>query len=639
MIELLKHQQLFNLLKSDDVLFQEFIDNSKESIMLVNQDLNISTWNTATEKLTGVKSKHAINKNIIDVITKVLPRLKYKDNLKNKIEDLLVLHLRGRGHLFNKKINIRINVKNKGSRYLHVVLVNYKNHNKQKLGIISKDISKELEFFREAKQNEKNLNDIFNNDAFGVAFVSAKGDYKKVNQKFCDITAYTQEELLNLNAIDISNSEDYLLEKKCIADVIAKKENKLSIEKRYIRKDKTEVWVKLHVTLQKNIENQVESFILFVEDITQQKKMEEALKESERKYRFVAEKASDIIYSISLDSKVTFYNKTIERIFETSIEEIKELDYHHLMLPKDKNLAKELHKQRLEGKKSPIFKHGFKTPKGKLVYLEFSVNPLFDEKNNVIGSLGIARDITDRELAEQKLNEKNIELENSIRTKDRYLSVIAHDLRDPFNILIGYSDLLLDQIENLTTEEFKKYILAINNASNNGFNLLKNLLDWSRTETNRITYSPINLDLSCIVDNILGTMKYLAESKNIEIQTNYCKDTIVDVDENMIKTVLRNLINNAIKFSLENSEIIVEIVDDKTQFIINVIDFGIGIAERNISKIFSSNAEFSQIGTANERGTGLGLLICNYFIKKWNGKIWIDSSEGIGSTFSFSIPK
>ena len=355
-------------------------------------------------------------------------------------------------------------------------------------------------------------------------------------------------------------------------------------------------------------------------------------------YKLITEKVSDIIYVVTLDSKVKFLNKSIEQIFDTSIEEIENNNFDHMMLPKDKKLAQKLKEERLSGKNS-VFEHGFTTPNGKLVYLECSATPIYDEKNEIIGSLGIARDITEKKKREIEINDKNEELESLVKTKDKFLSVIAHDLRDPFNILIGYSDLILNQIELIEKDQIKNYVQSMNNSANNGFNLLKNLLDWSRAEANKIVYNPTGVNLSQIVDFIIQNLKYTAQNKNIRIKSDYKDNIIVFSDENMIKTVLRNLISNAIKFSYKNSDIHVQIVEEKLQYIIKIVDNGIGISKEDQHKLFIPNSTFSQKGTSNEKGTGLGLTICKEFISKWNGRIWVESELGEGSTFSFSIPK
>jgi signal transduction histidine kinase len=293
----------------------------------------------------------------------------------------------------------------------------------------------------------------------------------------------------------------------------------------------------------------------------------------------------------------------------------------------------------LQGKKPPIFEHGFKTPKGKLVYLECSVTPLFDDSGNIKGSLGIARDITDKRIAQKELEESKQELENLVNIKDEFLSIIAHDLRDPFNILIGYSDLILDQIEDLDREKLVQYIQTINISSNNAFNLLNNLLDWSKSESNKIAYHAEEINISKTINNIIASLNYAAAAKHISIRKEYEEEITVTIDENMLKTVLRNLVGNAIKFSYKNSDINIEIVEEKLQFVVNIIDTGIGIKEENLSKIFSPEFDVSIAGTGNERGTGLGLKICKEFITKWGGRIWVESTYGNGSTFSFSIPR
>ncbi len=348
-------------------------------------------------------------------------------------------------------------------------------------------------------------------------------------------------------------------------------------------------------------------------------------------YKLIAEKETDIIYTVSLDSKIRFLNKSIEKVFETSIEEIEKNNFYHLMLPNDKELAKRLREERLNGKSS-VFEHGFMTPKGKLVYLECSATPIRDDSNQIIGSIGIARDITAKKKAEE-------ELKSLIKTKDKFLSVIAHDLRDPFNILIGYSDLILEKFDTLSKEDIRKYVMAMNNSSNNGFNLLKNLLDWSRAESDKITYTPEKINLSQIIDFIAQALQYAAQNKNIKIILDYEQNTTVVTDENMIKTVLRNLISNAIKFSYKNGEIKISIINEKLQYVVQIKDDGIGISEENQQIIFAANSNFTQRGTSNEKGTGLGLNICKEFISRWKGRIWVESSLGQGSTFSFSIPK
>ena len=359
----------------------------------------------------------------------------------------------------------------------------------------------------------------------------------------------------------------------------------------------------------------------------------------ENLYRYITKNASDIIYTITLDSKITFHNNAIEKIFETSKEIIEREHYDHLMLPQDKNLAKNLHRDLLQGKKPPIFEHGFTTPNGKLIYLECSVTPLFDDNNNVNGALGIARDVTDRRIAQDELRKNKEELEKIIKEKERLLSIIAHDLRDPFNILIGYSDLTLKQIDSLSKETIIKYLKAINLSSKSGYSLLINLLNWSNAKSGRIVVNLKKINLSNILDHILSDLMQSAAAKSITIKRKFEDNIMLTADENMLKTVFRNLIGNAVKFSQKNTKIQIEVIEEDRQYIIKVVDNGVGISENDLPKLFSTEMNFSKRGTMQEKGTGLGLVICKEFVLRWGGKIWAESKLNIGSTFIFTIPK
>jgi len=639
MTELLKQQKLFNLLKDDPILFQEFLDNSNESIIILDNNAIISEWNIATEKLTGIKKEQVLNNPFIDIISELIPKLNKSDKLKSRIKNYFYKYSSTQSNSSNKTIKFSI-TDNLGKRKsLKALLVKFKTKQKAGTGIIIKDLSLEKEKEKKAHRNKEYLSTIFNNDAIGIVFTKPTGEILKVNEKFLELTGYNNDEILKLSIKDISDPEDFVKEKELFNKTIKEKAKKYTIEKRFIRKDDSKIFAKLNTNFHWNSDNELELIFGFIEDISLRKKAEKELIESEKKYRYLTEKASDIIYTISLDSTITFYNNAIERIFEATTEEIEKNNYTHLMLPQDKELAQKLHSDIYSGKKPPIFEHGFKTPKGKLVYLECSVTPLFNEANEVTGALGIARDITDKRKAQDELKEGKEALEELVKTKDKFLSVIAHDLRDPFNVLIGYSDLILSDFDDISKEDLKKYIQAINNSSNNSFSLLKNLIDWSKTESKLLVYTPEKLNISRIISRTIESLKFSAEIKNIKIKFNFEKDIYLLADDNMFKTVLRNLITNSIKYSYKHSEIIISLLEEKNQFIIKIEDTGAGISKENKEKLFLNNHNFTERGTTNEKGSGLGLLICKEFIKKWNGRLWIESELREGSTFSFSIPK
>lgn len=640
MTELLKQKRLLQLLKDDETLFNELLDNSKESIIIINKDYQICEWNGATEILTEIPREDITGKKIFEVLPQILPKIEKNSHLKKFLEkNIQIIFEKKEPAFLNKPIHLGISNKRNEKKHIRTLLTTIQQKQDFYLSIISKDITEEKLFQRTVHQNEKHLNILFNNDAIGIAMSRPDGDLYKANDKFIEIVGFSVNDLKSLKLIDLIHPDDKLDEIELFEKTKKEKGKKYSLKKRLKRKNGDVLWVRSHVNFQWSAEKQLEMIVVFLEDISSQKKAEDALRESERKHRFVAEKASDIIYSISLDRRITFYNRAAERIFEVPIEELAKHEYSHLMLPKDKEFAKKLHEERLGGKKPPIFRHAFKTPKGKIVHLEFSVNPLFNDENNVIGSLGIARDVTDRVRAEEKLNEKNIELEELVKTKDKLLSIIAHDLRDPFNVLIGFSDIILEQYNDLKDKDKIRYVQQINSAANSGYNLLNNLLDWSKTQANKIQFNPRKVNLSKTINSVVYTIKNLALAKNLEIKFNMPSEIIVHADENMLRTVLRNIITNAIKFSYKNAEIIISVTEKNENFIISIKDFGTGMKKEELKQLLEKDNNFTKPGTEYEKGTGLGLIICKEFIQQWGGNFTIDTEHGSGSNFAFSLPK
>jgi len=237
------------------------------------------------------------------------------------------------------------------------------------------------------------------------------------------------------------------------------------------------------------------------------------------------------------------------------------------------------------------------------------------------------------ELANKKLEEIN-------KTKDKFFSIIAHDLKSPFNSMLGFSNLLNDSFDEFSKSEQKEYIGIIHKNIQNTYKLLENLLVWSRTQKGSITYSPDKENLSLLSSEIIQVTKLSAENKSIELKNEIDSGIYINADKNMVSTILRNLINNAIKFTPKNGEIVIKAQKSKDDFVkVSIQDNGIGISTEIKSQLFDISKNTSTKGTENETGTGLGLLICKEFVEKHGGKIWIDSKIDVGSTFNFTIPE
>ncbi len=251
---------------------------------------------------------------------------------------------------------------------------------------------------------------------------------------------------------------------------------------------------------------------------------------------------------------------------------------------------------------------------------------------------GIIDDIQELKEAQAQRREKEKALEEANKAKDKFFSIIAHDLKSPFNAILGLSDLLIQEIDNFSEEEIKEYASGINSASESAFQLLQNLLQWSRSQNGRIEFEPANHDLNKLARQVINVNKHRADSKQILLEKIIPPALTVFADWNMLYTVLHNLLTNAIKFTPHGKKVIIEAfkVSDNTE--IHVKDEGVGIPKDYVKKIFNIDNDYRRPGTNNEKGTGLGLVLCKEFVEKHQGKIWVNSKQGYGSDFAFTLP-
>jgi signal transduction histidine kinase len=235
------------------------------------------------------------------------------------------------------------------------------------------------------------------------------------------------------------------------------------------------------------------------------------------------------------------------------------------------------------------------------------------------------------EKSEIRLNQLNAD-------KDRFISILGHDLKSPFNNLLGLSDILTEDIHQLHIDEIEKLANQIKTTSRSTFNLLEDILMWARTQRGNIPFNPQLINFRDICMNILEPLNPNANAKNLTINYSAPEGTNIFADIDMIKTVLRNLVSNAIKFTNISGEININAEKNSENVIISISDNGVGIAPCDLTKLFNISEVLTTKGTANEKGTGLGLLLCKEFVEKHRGKIWVESEVGKGSVFRFTLP-
>jgi signal transduction histidine kinase len=261
---------------------------------------------------------------------------------------------------------------------------------------------------------------------------------------------------------------------------------------------------------------------------------------------------------------------------------------------------------------------------------------LFSHKHGYVGT--IIEDVTDQKNSEKilRLNEKKLRELNL--TKDKLFSIIAHDLRGPFNSIIGYSQFLKDNFRNYNAEETEKYLDIINSSAQNTFNLLVNLLSWAKNQTGQTIFKPESLELKKVAEEVAELLGSSAKTKNISISINLPSDLTIYADKNMLRTILQNLISNAIKFTNPAGRISINAAASTGNVEISVSDNGIGIRKKDIKNLFTLATANSTNGTSNETGSGLGLVLCREFVERHGGKIWVEGKPGKGTDFKFTMP-
>jgi signal transduction histidine kinase len=250
----------------------------------------------------------------------------------------------------------------------------------------------------------------------------------------------------------------------------------------------------------------------------------------------------------------------------------------------------------------------------------------------IVNAIARKRDAEAIEKYTTKLKELN-------QTKDKFFSIIAHDLKSPFQGLLGYSQILQTEYDTITEEEKLFFINGIGELSQSAFRLLENLLEWSRMQTGRIAFDPEAFILNKELTATFFLLSQTASNKDIELQNNINCDVSVYADKNMLSTIIRNLISNSIKFTKQGGRIRISSELNNNIVKITVADTGIGMKQEDVEKLFKLDKNFSTNGTNKEEGTGLGLLLCKEMVEKHDGKIWVESKIGEGSKFIFTIPQ
>jgi PAS domain S-box-containing protein len=405
-----------------------------------------------------------------------------------------------------------------------------------------------------------------------------------------------------------------------------------------MKKDGTEFSLEVHVTSYE-VDDEIFS-IAIMRDITELELAHKALSESEENYRILVNTSPDAIVVTDNNQKLTLVNnRAIEMFGYTDTPNIIGKNYFDFIAKRDHEKLDSLSKEIFKDRYVVYKEFDMVRNDGSIFPADLSASIIKDFEGKPKGVVSIIRDITKRKNDEYQLRkyaEEQVELN---ATKDKFYSIIAHDLRSPFQTLLGYSDMLRSNVKDLIPEKISGYSDNIHKATTETFRLLEDLLQWTGSQTGRIKANPEVIYVIELFYSIIKTYKDTAKNKDIVLYSNVIEDLFISADRNMVTTILRNFVSNAIKFTHREGQIVLDAKEYENEIQISVTDSGVGIKEENISKLFRIDSAFSTKGTEKEKGTGLGLIICKEFAEKNNGTIKIESKIGIGSTFFLVLPK
>ncbi len=464
-----------------------------------------------------------------------------------------------------------------------------------------------------------------------IMFIQKDGKILFANKQFIEMSGFTMDELKEISIFDLVSPEDKLIARERADKRLSGKNVPDEYEVKAINKNGITRYFILHLSL---TEYNGESAILGIgTDISAKKKNLETI----RKLRVSIEQSNAVIFIFDTEGVIDYANNAFCEQTGYSMEEAIGMNVR-MLNPKEFKISEseEFWNYLRTGKK---WEGEFKCAKknGELYWEKALVSPIFDASGQITHYTSITNDITREKTVIRQLKKREAELNEANATKDRFFSIIGHDLKNPFNAIMGYTSLLLSQYDTLTKDERLDYLENISLAADSTYNLLENILEWSRTQMGKIDFKPDNFDLSTLINDVIILSRTQAAAKNIRLLSKVKYRTYVFADSYMVKTVLRNLVSNAIKFT-EKGEVIIETEELESRVMVSVIDTGVGISDDAIDKLFKIDENIKTSGTRNEKGTGLGLILAKEFVLKNGGKIWVNRMKGQGTIFSFTLP-
>ena len=530
---------------------------------------------------------------------------------------------------------VTIGMKRDGSKFdMEIKISTYVLENKRYILVIIRDITESLRAQQLLIESEARFHNMADTAPVMLWKSEVDGSSSYVNKPWLDFTGRTLEQELGNGWIEGIHPEDLRKSLDTYFEALNKRAE-FRFEYRLRSAQGTYRWVLTHGVPRFNPEGKFLGFIGSGVDITERMENEKIIETLSVRNKTLLQTAGDGIHILDLQGNIVEANTSFCKMLGYSSEEILKLNVADFDIQWSREELPGIIQHFFEN--PAIFETKNKSKDGTVLDVEVNCTGInLEGKDYLFAS---SRDITDRKAKELLLAKNSEELLRINAEKDKFFSIIAHDLRSPFNGFLGLTQMMVEEMPTFKEEELMQIASNMRSSALNLFSLLENLLEWSRMQQGLIPYLPENLNLSSLVRDSINVMMDAARIKEIRIINMVQDDLMVYADKRILQTIIRNLVSNGVKFTRKGGDITVAAaLENESSVLVSVRDTGIGMNREMVGNLFRLGTNVSRIGTDNEPSTGLGLIICKDFVERNGGKMWVESEVGKGSTFNFTVP-
>lgn len=672
-----KQEQNIKEIELKEKYLLTLFNNNIDGITIFDKSGKIEKFNRTAEITFGYKANEVIGRNVSILMA--------PDQNKNEDQDYFKVKKKGINS-FNREI---IGLKKDDTSFPLLLRIGKIKLKERKVYMgITRDISLKKEAEKTLNAIEEKFERTFSQAPISMAITNINGDFNKVNQAFCKLFGYTENELLSKNFSEITFKNDLEASRNFMSNIKEGRISEFSLEKRYHKKNKEVIWALSKISVLKDELEKIKSLIVTIEDITFKKQTEDNLNKQSKQLelsnidlvkskkaalsmmqdthiqRELVEKANkkleisnqklkklnhaieQSLASVIITNKkgfIEYVNPAFTKASGYTFEEV--VNHPAGIIRSDKNsneFYKNIWSTILSGK---TWKGDYinKKKSGEEYWESASISPVLDEKGEITHFVAIREDISQRKILEEELVKSKELAEEANKAKSLFLANMSHEIRTPMNAIIGFSEILSKHIKN---EAQIEYIDAIQSSGKTLLKLINNILDLSKIESGKLNLNYDATNIKILVEEMTTMFRVKAEDKNLQLKAvflNGVLNTIIEIDELRVKQVLINIINNAIKFT-KNGFVKIEVsstnqTNKHFDLVFKIEDTGIGIPQRYQKKIFHEFDQIDELDNKKYEGTGLGLAISQQLVKQMNGKIDLDSEVGKGSIFTLTFKK